>query len=132
MYAYAQVQFHGLGHCANRRAAGVKTMAHPLSFKFSVLLVQEDGDWVAQCLEYDVAAQGNSISEAKEALAQTIAGQIVVALEHEEQPFQGIPPAPKEYWDKFHTGERLADREPIFIPPAYMINAMQDDVRISA
>ena len=102
------------------------------TLKFVVVLFQEEGGWVSQCLNYDVAAQGDTIAEAREALAQTLAEHIVLAVHHGEQPFAGIPPAPIEYWAKFRDAERLADIQPIFVPAAYMINAMADDVRVSA
>lgn len=101
----------------------------------SVLLFQEENVWVAQGLEYDIAAHGNSLVDAKEAFAKTFAGQVAVDLHHGDALLSGFGPAPKEYWDKFKLAERLAGPQPIFLPafpPAFMIRAMAGDVRISA
>lgn len=101
-------------------------------FRFQIVLLPEGGEWVAQCLNVDVAAQGATIHEAREALAKALSEHIVLALHLGEQPFHGLPPAPQGYWERFRVGERLADPDPIFVPPAFMINAMAEDVRISA
>lgn len=87
-----------------------------LDFKLSVLLLLEGDTWVAQCLEYDIAAQGKTIPAAKEAFARTFAGQVFVDLHHSVEPLCGFSQAPAVYWEQFKKGERLADRQPIFIP----------------
>lgn len=94
-----------------------------------VLLLKEDGLWVAQCLEYDIAAQGPTVEAAKEAFVVAFAAQIVVALHHGEEPLATFGRAPQHYWDRFSKAQRLAEPiripDPISIPPAFMINAMQ-------
>jgi hypothetical protein len=112
-------------------------MTKTLDFKLSVLLLLEGEVWVAQCLEYDIAAQGRTIPEVKEAFGRTFAGQVFVDLHHNEEPLSHFAQAPAMYWDKFKKAERLADRQPILIPsealpPAFMIHAMADDLRIAA
>lgn len=106
-------------------------------FKLSVLLMREGETWIAQCLDYDIAAQGNSIKAAKNALARTFAGQVAVDLHHGLEPLNGFSQAPKEYWDKFGGAERLQDRQQIMIPdeslpPRVFVNALADDLRIAA
>lgn len=96
-----------------------------------VLLLKEDDLWVAQCLEYDIAAQGPTVDAAKEAFVRAFAAQIAVALHHGEEPLATFGPAPRYYWDRFSEAQRLAEPiripDPIEtpIPPAFMINAMQ-------
>ena len=111
-------------------------MTYRLAFNLHVLLVREGDVWVAQCLDYDIAAQGATISDAKEAFARTFGGQVAVDLHHKVEPLQGFGPAPQEYWDLFTSGERLADPQPIYVPsdvpPAFVIHAMANDLRISA
>jgi len=108
----------------------------PINFVVSVLLRRENEMWAAQCLEYDLAAQGQTISEAKEAFEKTFVGQIIVDIKSGKQPLEGVQQAPREYWDKFKTAERLMDRKPFYmgedLPPAYMIRAVADDLRIGA
>lgn len=58
-----------------------------------------EGDrWVAQCLEIDVAAQGDTPQEAKSRLMETLVEHIVLAGHYREEPFHDIPPAPQRYW----------------------------------
>ena len=94
-----------------------------------VLLLKEETVWVAQCLEHDIAAQGSTIAEAKDAFVRAFAGQIAVALDHGEEPLATFEKAPPYYWDLFNKAERLADpiriSDPIEIPPAFMTNAVQ-------
>ncbi len=108
------------------------------NFTLSVLLIHEgcgeDEGWVAQCLEYDIAAQGKSIAEAKKAFVRTVVGQVVVDVSHGEEPFQGIKRAPKDYWDKFESAERLTDRQPIRFPDVVpsQVTAHTEDMRVFA
>ena len=73
----------------------------------SILFRREwNGDgygWVAQCLEYDIAAQGVTIREAMAAFERTFVGQLVVDVAHKKMPLEGIRPAPKKYWDEFSS-----------------------------
>ena len=113
-------------------------MTKSLDFKLSVLLLREGEAWVAQCLDYDIAAQGKTIAEAKDAFARTFAGQVFVDLNHNVEPLHGFSPAPQEYWEQFEKGERLKDRQPIYIPkydattPAVNVHAAAEDLRIAA
>ncbi len=94
-------------------------------FSVSVLLIKEFvptesgwvSGWVAQGLEYDIAAQGKTIQEVKFKFETTFVGQIVVDVVHGREALAAIAPAPKEYWDKFNRGEQLADnRMPFHLP----------------
>ena len=111
-------------------------MAQPLTFKLSVLLMREGEMWVAQCLEYDLAAQGRTLAEVKDAFGKTFCGQIMVDLHHKLEPLSTFSQAPAAYWEKFKHAERLLDRQqlptPPRVPPAFMIHAMADDLRICA
>jgi hypothetical protein len=113
-------------------------MTRQFNFAISVLIRCEgQGKWAAQCLEYDIAAQGDSIKQATEKLEQTFIGQICVDLYTGKDPLEGISPAPRTYWNEFEQAQRLQDhRRPFYlgnrIPPAYMIQAGADDMRVYA
>lgn len=108
-------------------------MTRPLSFNVSVLLLREGENWVAQCLQYDIAAQGKSIPEVKNAFARTFCGQIMVDLHHGVDPLASFREAPAEYWERFKHAERLADRQPLPVRQAlFPIHAEVDDLRIAA
>ena len=66
----------------------------PVDFKLSVLLFREGEGWIAQGLDYDIAAQGETIGAVKDAFARTFAGQVCVDLHHNIEPLSGFGPAP--------------------------------------
>ena len=63
----------------------------------NVLLLKDDA-WTAQCLEHDVAAQGETIREAIFELTRTLAGELTVRIANGEQGLESIPRAPHYYW----------------------------------
>ena len=74
-----------------------------------VLLLKEDGGWVAQCLEYDIAARGDSIDEALISFRDTLLGQVELDSQRGREPFAGKKPAPPWYWQTLKHARRLAD-----------------------
>ena len=97
----------------------------------SVVFIKDQcSTWVAQCLEFDIAAQGKTIKDAQRAFERTFLGQVMLDIHDERQPLEGIGQAPKEYWDMFEEAEQLAARRPFRlppgIPPAFMTAAAQD------
>lgn len=107
-------------------------MEKPISFSISVLLRYEGEGWAAQCLEFDIAAQGKTLADAKAALEKAFVGQVVADLSNGVEPLSTVGKAPIEYWQQFERAEKLADRKPIYVPPPYMVRAMLDDARIAA
>ena len=96
----------------------------------TVLFFREDAMWVAQGLEYDITAQGETLADAKAAFVASFVAQVAVALHHGEEPLADFGKAPQNYWDMLDIAEALADpiRVPGAvenIPPAFMIDAMQ-------
>ena len=79
-----------------------------------VILFQEEGMWVAQCLEYDIAAHGETVIDAKEAYARVFAAQVIMAFQLDEEPLANIDKAPQQYWDMLENSQRLA--APITVP----------------
>lgn len=106
-------------------------------FSVQVLVLREGDVWVAQCLEYDIAAQGATLPEVKKALERTFIGQMMVDAHLGQEPLDNIPPAPREYWEKFEQGERICDRSPFRLPEAvreaaHVSAASASDLRIYA
>lgn len=76
----------------------------------------EFGDWVLQALERDIAAQGATLSEAREAFVEVMNGQMILDMEEGREPLSLIPPAPQLFWDlKEKTGHELK-KEPVYSP----------------
>ena len=86
------------------------------------VLIFEDADaledqtlWIAQGLEYDIAAQGNSLKEVEERFAHTLITQSLVDLKQGKDVFEGILPAPRTYWERFDEGYHLGWKQPRII-----------------
>ncbi len=104
------------------------------TFIIKVLLIQKDTLWSVQCLEYDIAAQGKTIDEAKDAFEKTFLGQISLDINENRKPFEGIEKAPQEFWDMFKRAEPPKDPRRFYVPkwvlPGFIIDAQADDLRV--
>lgn len=100
----------------------------------SILFLHEGDSYVAQCLEYDIAAQGKTMPEVKRAIELTLIGQITLDIHSGKRPFEGIPKAPAMYWEIFDKALKIEVEEPISllrdVPPAFLINEIVKEVRI--
>ncbi len=92
----------------------------PVDLRLRVLIQKEfDGErvkWLAQCLEHDVVAQGDSLDEVKTKFARTVMGYATLAVKYNEALFANILPAPEQYhrlWDK---ATELKDSLPMSFP----------------
>lgn len=83
-----------------------------------VLLFRESGIWIAQCLHYDIAAQGASPMEALQRLQNSFVAHVLVGIQDDQLVLLGdIPPAPKQYWPPVLADrEEITERVPI-VPP---------------
>lgn len=83
-----------------------------------VVLCQERGEYLVQCIEHDIAATGPTIEEAKKAFAQTIIRHVLAARQFGVTLFEGLPEAPAKYREIWSN--RIAagsPTEPLEIPP---------------
>ena len=93
-------------HWIYRDAMPQRLILHVLLFKERV---GPQDVWVAQCLEHDITAQGDTVREAQKDFERTVRGEIVLALEAGREPLAGIAPAPSRYQDLWELAVRLAD-----------------------
>ena len=63
----------------------------------NVLILQEEGWWVAQCLEYDIVAQAKTKELAQSEFLNVFCGRIEIAQELGIDPFEDVPPPPSYY-----------------------------------
>lgn len=98
-----------------KKEAGA-TMTNELMFDLSILLVKEGKAWAAQCLEFDIAAQGKTKEKAKRAFEKTLIGQLILDIKYSKVPFEGVPRAPKMYWDMLEKKRSNQERKPIYLP----------------
>src|SRR5438045_1470112 len=102
------------------------TKTSRVNLNLTILFLRDHEYWVAQCLEYDVTAQGKSIDDAMQAFERTLVGQVLLDTSQEKEPLAGIAQAPKHYFDLFKKAHRLADPMPFYVPaglPNIFVNA---------
>ncbi len=103
-------------------------------YTLSVLLWQEDNLWLAQCLQYDIAAQAKTLGDLRYELERILVGHLVISAENGAEPFEDIPPAPTEFWQKYlKANMRLqADTMPFRMPHPPQRPLPKPDFRIAA
>lgn len=80
-----------------------------------VLVRLEDGHYVAQCLEPDIAVQARTMRGLMTSLALAIVGNVVLAWKNHVEPFSNFKRAPERYWKEFDTAEVVVKR-PLVLP----------------
>ena len=64
------------------------------------MVIFKDGNWwIAQCLNYDIAALAGTLEDVLYEIQRMLVGRIIMAEKLGIDPFEGIPPAPKWYRD---------------------------------
>ena len=76
--------------------------------KIRAVLFQEEGWWVAQCLEYDIAAQARTQDDLLYELERLLVGRILVSAAKSQQPFENLPSAPRRYWTMYEEAEPIS------------------------
>jgi len=75
------------------------------------VVFQEDGWWIGQCLEIDLATQARRLEDLPGELERLLAVQLAASAEAGIAPFAGLMPAPRRFWDMY---ERAKSRlEPV-------------------
>lgn len=75
--------------------------------KMHAVLFQEEGWWVAQCLEHDIAAQARTQADLLYELQRLLAGYLLLGSELGRDLFHGMPKAPRRYWDLYERAKPL-------------------------
>ena len=71
-----------------------------------VLITQDADGFSAQCLEYDIGAQGNSLRQVQERFSTVFVSTFEESLRRTGVEFGGIYPAPHVYHDQWAATER--------------------------
>jgi hypothetical protein len=82
--------------------------------------------WIAQCLEYDLATAAKRLEDLPAELERFLTGQIAASLELGIEPFAGLPPAPKRFWQRYEDARHSSGSavELIKVSGAFDIGAM--------
>ena len=97
----------------------------------TVLVLREESLWCAQCLEHDIAAQGETIDKAVEELFVSLVAQ-AIAQDQAGQSLHDLPKAPDRYWREFRRANTKVTTNipPIKtikdMPPAFMIPRLSE------
>jgi hypothetical protein len=67
----------------------------------NAVIVQRDGMWVAQCLEYNFVSCAGTMDDLPRALLQQVVAQIQIDVADGHEPFFEFQPAPAKYWDMY-------------------------------
>lgn len=86
-----------------------------------VIVFKESDVWVAQCLEYDIGAQADSIDALTAQLNAVLKAEFKESMERHERPFAGIEPAPQRFHTMWEHRTRSLAIKPS-TPPAWLIN----------
>jgi hypothetical protein len=103
-----------------------------------LLFFQEGVRWVAQCVDYDICAGGESISDAQVNFSSLLATEVCLNLENNRGMLDGIPPAPAHFEKLFTASQERLEQLPIElprgedVPPAHVIRAVAADRRINS
>ena len=76
-------------------------MADAQAVSINAVIFREGRHWIAQGLQHDVCAQGDTLDEVHAAFAQQLIATAAIALELGEEPFTNIDRAPDQYWEMF-------------------------------
>ena len=76
---------------------------------------RDSGFWCAQCLEYDIAAQADTIPELRKELARVLLAHVLTSAElKRDHPFAGLGQAPQRYFEMYES--TLSPKEEEVLP----------------
>lgn len=95
-----------------------------VAHRLTVLLLKEGSQWVAQCLEHDLAGQGPDIDDALESFSTVLTATILLDARAGRRPLSTCGPAPVEYFALAKKAKHLQSpapwRLPDDVPPPWM------------
>lgn len=63
-----------------------------------VVIFEDRGWWVAQCLEYDLCTSSKNLKDLPRQIASQLRLQVALDRRGGRRPFEGLPQAPEKYW----------------------------------
>jgi hypothetical protein len=96
-------------------------------------LSNEGGAYIAQCLEWDIAAQDETPSKALQAFEAVFWARVLRDLEHENEIFADVDPAPDDLWEQFRKGMPFRNPYPLKPPASVRVpRAEATEIRLAA
>ena len=66
-----------------------------------VVVFEDRGWWVAQCLEHDLCTSSKDLKDLPRQIASQLRLQMTLDRRGGRQPFEGLPRAPQKFWDLY-------------------------------
>jgi hypothetical protein len=88
-----------------------------------IVVYQQGGQWLAQCLEYDIGAQANCVDDVLYELQRALIGRELAAQRFGIDGVEPLPAAPQRFWDMWKQARITvpAEDEPFRLPhPAFL------------
>lgn len=85
-------------------------------FTLTILLLKEGTQWVAQCLEHNLAAQGPEIDDAIEAFSDVLAAKIITDVRAGRDPLASCRPAPTRFFELAQRAKHIESSIPLRLP----------------
>ncbi|HEX3555938.1 MAG TPA: hypothetical protein VIA62_22200 [Thermoanaerobaculia bacterium] len=76
-------------------------MVEPLTIR--AVVFEDQGWWVAQCLEYDLCTATRNRDDLPRQFLSQVQLQIIADLSRSREPFQDLPQAPQKFWDLYSS-----------------------------
>src|ERR1700730_4566918 len=83
--------------------SGGKSLINQITL--SVIAFHDEGKWIAQCVEYDIAASAESLTKLRKAFEKAVIANICVNKELGHSGLDGIPSAPSKFRDLFNNAD---------------------------
>lgn len=98
----------------------------------AVLFEGEDGGpWSAQCLEYDIAAQAQTLLDLQDELVRVLVTHVAASVQLGRTPFSDIKPAPQRFWELYEGGLRFESRPQRFSCATMTLPPITPELRIA-
>ncbi|MGE0280078.1 MAG: hypothetical protein AB7P20_05625 [Rhizobiaceae bacterium] len=89
------------------------------SIEIDVVIYPEDHCWIAQGLQFDITARGQTPIEAADNFIKSVGAELVMSFELEDSfPLAGVGSAPQKFWQLYKQAEMRVEKEvsPIGLP----------------
>jgi hypothetical protein len=77
----------------------------------------DDGMWVVQGIEYDIAAHAADLSQLPDAFMKAVVENICISIHLGREPLDGIKPAPDKYKEMFESAGAVLSSVHPALPP---------------
>lgn len=81
--------------------------------RLRVVLFQEEGAWVSQCIDFDLNGQGSSVQEALSSMVRVLITRATLDQKDHVTEFSSCRPAPDRYVEMFEKSLALRDTLPV-------------------